>query len=93
MRTLYIVSRGTRITEDVVAAAAAAGATEIVRGAPPAISVRNPVYPFVYVEPDDPGAESRRNDIKTLEDYEGIANPTAVQTVRAIRAMIRLRGS
>jgi hypothetical protein len=52
LRKLYIVARDTEVTPEVAAAAADAGATEIVRGIPLVLKqLEGTPYPFVYDEP------------------------------------------
>lgn len=88
MRTLYIVAPGTRITQEIVDAAAAAGATEVVRGVPRSMSVERPEYPFVHVEPDDPDQQPVRKAAQTLRSYMDNNTPTNGQTVQAVKALI-----
>lgn len=88
MRTLYVVAPRTEITQEVIDAATAAGASEVVCGVPRALGIKNPTYPFVHVERDDPEAQPLRSAAIVLRNYLNTDAPTNAQTVNAVKSLI-----
>jgi hypothetical protein len=89
MRTLYIVAPNTVVDDSVIASANGA---EIVCGCPPSIAGQfpNPVYPFTYVETDDPELIPLNQAIQICVAYFNNPTPTNAQSVTALKALMRI---
>ena len=87
MRKLYVVAPDTEIDDAVIAAATAAGSSEIVRGIPPSVVLDPPpAFPFVYTEPDDPHMKALHLSAAVLRNTYGTTR-TAAQVDNCLDAI------